>query len=114
VQWPTPGKLGPRHFKQVSTMSNINPNCDGSHCRHGYKEVRLYPSDGGGNLRLCLPCFANENLDRYKRAKDAGHPEDWPQVSWAIAEVIFDKYGEPFDAEAVIRQGIINYHKSCE
>jgi len=95
-------------------MSNINPNCDGSHCRHGYKEVRLYPSASGGNLRLCLPCFANENLDRYKRAKDAGHPEDWPQVSWAIAEVIFDKYGEPFDAEAVIRQGIINYHKSCE
>jgi CDGSH-type Zn-finger protein len=23
-------------------MSNINPNCDGSHCRHGYKEVRNY------------------------------------------------------------------------
>ena len=48
------------------------------------------------------------------RAKEAGHPEDWPQVSWAIAEVIFDKHGEPFDAEAIIRQGIINYHKSCE
>jgi hypothetical protein len=68
----------------------------------------------GAVIRLCLPCFANENLDRYKRAKEAGHPEDWPQVSWAIAEVIFDKYGEPFDAEALIRQGIINYHKSCE
>ena len=95
-------------------MSNINPNCDGSHCRHGYREVRLYPLGSGGNLRLCLPCFTNENLDRYKRAKEAGHPEDWPQVNWAVAEVIFDKYGEPFDAEAVIRQGIINYHKSRE
>ena len=21
------------------------------------------------NLRLCLPCFANENLDRYKRGE---------------------------------------------
>ena len=68
----------------------------------------------GAVIRLCLPGDANENLDRYKRAKEAGHPEDWPQVSWAIAEVIFDKYGEPFDAEALIRQGIINYHKSCE
>ena len=66
-------------------------------------------------ISVCsLPCFASENLDRYQRVKEAGHPEDWPQVSWAIAEVIFDKYGEPFDAEAVIRQGIINYHKSCE
>ena len=26
--------------------------------------------------KSCLPCFANENLDRYKRAKEAGHPED--------------------------------------
>jgi hypothetical protein len=43
-----------------------------------------------------------------------GHLEDSPEVSWPIAEVIFDKYGEPFDAEAAIRQEIINYHKSCE
>jgi hypothetical protein len=56
----------------------------------------------------------NENLDQYKRAKEAGHPEDSPQVSWAAGEVIFDKYGEPFDAEAVIRQEIVKYHKSCE
>jgi hypothetical protein len=96
-----------------SAMSNINPNCDGSHCRHGYKEVRLYPL-GSGHLRLCLPCFASENLDQHKRAKEAGRPDDWPQVGWAVAEVIFDKYGEPFDAEAAIRQEIINYHKSCE
>ena len=72
-------------------MSNINPNCDGSHCRHGYKEVRLYPLGSGGNLRLCLPCFANENMDRYMRAKQTGRPEDWVQVSWSTAEVVYDK-----------------------
>ena len=102
-------------FGTKSTMSNINPNCDGSRYRHSYREVSLYPLRSGGDLRLSPPCFASENLDRYKRAKEAGHPKEArPQVSWAIAEVIFDKYGEPFDAEAVIRQGIINYHKSCE
>jgi len=47
-------------------MSNINPNCEGSHCRHGYKEVRKYPSDGRGARYLCLPCFANEYMDRYQ------------------------------------------------
>ena len=83
-------------------MSNINPNCDGSHCRHGYKEVRLYPpvpstGSGGGDLYLCLPCFANENMHRYLRAKETGKPEDWPQVHWSTAEVAYDKHGEPFD-----------------
>ena len=77
-------------------MSNINPNCDSSHCRHGYKEVRKYPSSGGG-LYLCLPCFA-----RHMRGKQTGRPEDCPQVSWSTAEVIFDKHGEPFDAEAAV------------
>ena len=32
---------------QAMLMSNINPNCDGSHCRLGYKEVRKYPSSTG-------------------------------------------------------------------
>jgi hypothetical protein len=64
-------------FAQPVLMSNINPNCDGSHCRHGYKEVRNYPSapssadnsleagSGADALYLCLPCFANENMHRY-------------------------------------------------
>ena len=47
-------------------MSNINPNCDGSHCRDGYKEVRKYPSVGGADLYLCLPCFANAMNDAFK------------------------------------------------
>jgi hypothetical protein len=93
-------------------MSNINPNCDGSHCRHGHKEVRQYPLSSGGNLYLCLPCFANANMYRYNRVKEAGRPGDWPQVSWATAEVAFDKYGEPFDAETASRQGIVNYHQN--
>jgi hypothetical protein len=95
-------------------MSNINPNCDGSHCRHGYKEVRQYPSGGGDYLYLCLPCFANENMDRYMRAKQTGRPEDYPQVSWSTAEVVYDKDGEPFDVEVAVRQGIVNYHQNGE
>ena len=93
-------------------MSNINPNCDGSHCRHGYKEVREYPLANGDALCLCLPCFANENMDRYMRAKQTDRAEDWPQVSWSTAEVVYDKRGEPFNAEAAVRQGIVNYHEN--
>jgi len=57
-------------------MSNINPNCEGSHCRHGYKEVRKYPSDGRGARYLCLPCFANEYMDRYMRAKETSDDDN--------------------------------------
>jgi hypothetical protein len=100
-------------------MSNINPNCDGSHCRHGYKEVRKYPlvpstGSGGGDLYLCLPCFANANMRRYLRAKETGRGEDWPQIGWSTAEVVYDKHGEPFDGEAAVRQGIVNYHQNGE
>ena len=35
-----------------------------------------------------------------------------PQVRWSIAEVVYDKHGEPFDAEAAVRQGIVNYHQN--
>ena len=87
-----------------STMSTINPNCDGSHCRHGYNEVRKYPSSGVGDLDLCLPCFVNENMRRYQCAKETGGDEDCPQVSWSNAEVIFDKHGDPFDADAAVRK----------
>jgi hypothetical protein len=93
-------------------MSNINPNCDGSHCRPGYKEVRKYPSSDGSDLYLCLPCFANENMHRHNRAKETGKPEDWPQVHWSTAVVAYDKHGEPFDGEAAVRQGIVNYHQN--
>src|SRR3984957_3092489 len=56
-------------------MSNLNPNCDGSHCRHGYEEVRQYPlasstGSSDGALYLCLPCFANENMSRHHRGKN--------------------------------------------
>jgi hypothetical protein len=95
-------------------MRNINPNCDGSHCRRGYREVRLYPLGSGSNLYLCLPCFANVNMQRLQRAKETGRAEDWPQVSWITAEVAFDKHGKPFDAEAAVRQGIISYHQNSE
>jgi hypothetical protein len=95
-------------------MSNINPNCDGSHCRHGYKEVRKYPAIGGADLYLCLPCFINANMYRCNRAKETGREEDWPQVSWTTAEVAYDKHGEPFDAEATVRRGIVRYHQNSD
>jgi hypothetical protein len=68
-------------------MSNITPYCNGSCCRHGYKEVRRYPRRDGTNLWLCMPCFDYENMHRSDRAKETGHPEDWPQVSWVDALV---------------------------
>jgi hypothetical protein len=96
-------------------MSNINPNCDGTHCRHGYKEVREYPMDpstgsGGGDLYLCLPCFANENMRRYLRAKETGRGEDWQQVGWSTAEVVYDKHGKPFDGHGLARFAITSDH----
>jgi hypothetical protein len=73
--------------------------------------TRLYGRSNVGAaklpLYLCLPCFANENMNRHMRGKQTGRPEDCPQVSWSTAEVIFDKHGEPFDAEAAVRQGIV-------
>ena len=67
-------------------MSNINPNCDGNHCRDN-GEVRLYPLGGGGNLILCLSCFAHENKYRFNRGRETGEPHNWPQVNWAKAVV---------------------------
>ena len=46
-------------------------------------------------------------MQRLQRAKETGKPGDSLQVSWVTAEVAFDKHGEPFDAEATLRQGIV-------
>ena len=43
---------------------------------------------------------------------ETGRPEEWPQVRWTTAEVVYDKHGEPFDPEAAVRQGIIKYHQN--
>jgi hypothetical protein len=51
-------------------------------------------------------------MHRHNRAKETGRPEDCPQVSWSTAEVVHDKHGEPFDGEAAVRQGIVDYHQS--
>ena len=66
-------------------MSNINPNCDGSHCREN-GPVRVYPLGAGGNLILCHACFAHENRYRYNRGVETKRPHDWPQVNWATAK----------------------------
>lgn len=67
-------------------MSNINPNCDGSHCREARGQVRLYPLGAGGNLILCGACFAHENRYRAERAAETKRLADWPQVLWQTAK----------------------------
>ena len=64
-----------------------NPNCDGNRCYFPDGEVRVYPLGGSGNLILCMTCFVHENRYREKRAKETGCPENFPQASWADAEV---------------------------
>ena len=72
-------------------MSDINPNCDGSHCRMPGGEVRLYPlgikSRCHGNLILCASCWHHENSFRKQRARETRNPEAWPTVDWNTAEV---------------------------
>jgi hypothetical protein len=64
-----------------------NANCSGSYCRSTFGEVRIYPLGGGGNLILCCACFAHENRYRFHRGLETKQPQNWPQVSWADAEV---------------------------
>jgi hypothetical protein len=40
-------------------------------------------------------------------AKQACRPEDCSQISWGIAEVVYNKHGE-----AAVRQGIVKYHQN--
>jgi hypothetical protein len=63
-----------------------NWNCDGSKCTDPNGATRVYPLGGGGNLILCLSCFANENKYRFHRGRETGHPENFPQVSWSDAK----------------------------
>ncbi|MPZ19545.1 MAG: hypothetical protein GEV06_16735 [Luteitalea sp.] len=63
-----------------------NPNCDGDHCRVETGEVRVYPLGAGGNLILCIACFAHENRYHYNRGHETGRPDDWPHVNWNTAE----------------------------
>ena len=67
-------------------MSDINPECSGSHCRPGgTKEVRVYPLGGGANLILCRACFGHENAYRRERQRETKRPADWPEVEWETA-----------------------------
>jgi len=60
-------------------VSDLNPHCDGDHCRDPKGETRLYPMGGGENLVLCLSCFAHENGARLQCG------DTRPQVNWANA-----------------------------
>ena len=67
-------------------MSNLNPNCDGAHCRSATAPVRVYPLGGGANLIVCQACAAHENRYRFERGKETGNPANWPQVNWFECE----------------------------
>ena len=66
-------------------MAN-NPNCDGSHCREETGEVRVYPIGAGGNLILCLACWAHENIYNFNRGVETRCPENFPQHDWTHGE----------------------------
>jgi hypothetical protein len=92
-------------------MSDINPNCDGAHCRHN-SEVRVYPLGAGGNLILCHACFAHENKWRFNRAKECRCTEEqaqreWPQVNWQNAE----HYPPAYDLES--RRSAVTLRRSA-
>ena len=102
----TPGRL---ILSVVLTMSNINPNCDGPRTADTATRRGASLSVGlgsGGNFRSVLAVLRQRELDRYGNGvpKRLAILRTGRKASWAIAEVIFDKYGEPFDAEAVIPQ----------
>ena len=65
---------------------SLNPMCDGTHCKMEDGEVKLYPVGGGGNLILCVVCWANENRHNFNRGQEQSNPEDWPQHNWFHAE----------------------------
>ena len=68
-------------------MSDINPNCDGGHCRDPKGEVRVYPLGSGGNLILCRACWEHENeFNRYQQNKHFAARELWPTRDWETAK----------------------------
>jgi hypothetical protein len=68
------------------TTTRKNWNCDGDQCTDPKGETRVYPLGSGGNLILCLSCFAHENKARHLKGRYYGRPEEWPQVNWADAK----------------------------
>ena len=61
-----------------------NNNCDGAG-PHTEGEVRVYPLGSGGNLILCLSCWARENRYRYERGQETD-PKKWTQENWFQAQ----------------------------
>lgn len=63
----------------------IDNHCDGGG-PHSGNEVRLYPLGGGGNLILCLSCWANENRFRHDMGKHY-NPANFPQHNWYTSKL---------------------------
>src|ERR1700721_4525991 len=67
------------------------------------------PARGGARRRRRGP--VGQIVHHLLQRRDC-RPEEWPQVRWTTAEVVYDKHGEPFAREAAVRQGIIKYHQN--
>jgi len=50
-------------------MNWADRNCEGAGPHNG-REVRLYPTGGGGNLILCCACWRRENRFRHERGQE--------------------------------------------
>lgn len=68
-------------------MSDINPNCDGSHCRDPKGEVRVLPLPGEANLMLCRDCFTHEMIWRRQRNLDLCREAQYPIPAWSDLKV---------------------------
>lgn len=68
-------------------MSDINPNCDGSHCWHSHGEVRVLPAGGSSNLILCRACYEHELSFRRERNRDLGTAFKFELPTWDSLEV---------------------------
>lgn len=71
----------------MNTQQWLTNNCDGSGPHSGPDQVRVFPLGGGGNLILCLACWARENRYRYERGRETGAPENWPQENFHSAKI---------------------------
>ena len=62
-------------------------NCDGAGPHSGPGEIRVYPIGGGGNLLLCLHCWAGENKYNFNRGRETQSPENFLQHDWTTARI---------------------------
>ena len=74
----------------------LSNNCDGAGPHSGPAETRTRSIGGGGNLILCLGCWAQENKHAYNMGRESGNPNAWQQQDFYTAHV-YDTMGSGFN-----------------